>query len=152
MTSTSGSGSPRRRPRRSATSNGVVVALAVALALACSSLPRSSGFSLGPRALVRRDRRPPAAASSSPRFYLEPTSSCPTALPAKKQSKDATTTKENEEGSDDGSFMGVFKKSPGTLIIAPFVLLFGIDLVLNILAVTRRSLSVLFTGDYTPMF
>ncbi|KAL7543829.1 hypothetical protein ACHAXR_013161 [Thalassiosira sp. AJA248-18] len=45
--------------------------------------------------------------------------------------------------------MGIFKKSPGTAIVAPFVLLFGFDLIANILVITKRSLEVAFTGEYT---
>ena len=44
---------------------------------------------------------------------------------------------------------GVFRKSPGAVIVAPFVLLFGLDLILNIAVITKRSLEVLFTGGYT---
>ena len=44
---------------------------------------------------------------------------------------------------------GVFRKSPGAVIVAPFVLLFGLDLIANIAVVTKRSLEVLFTGEYT---
>ena len=44
---------------------------------------------------------------------------------------------------------GVFGKSPGAVVVAPFVLLFGLDLIANIAVVTKRSLEVLFTGEYT---
>jgi hypothetical protein len=44
---------------------------------------------------------------------------------------------------------GVFRKSPGAVIVAPFVLLFGLDLILNIAVITKRTLEVLFTGGYT---
>lgn len=44
---------------------------------------------------------------------------------------------------------GVFRKSPGAVIVAPLVLLFGLDLILNIAVITKRSLEVLFTGGYT---
>lgn len=58
--------------------------------------------------------------------------------------------KEGDECDDgDGDLMGVFKKSPGAAIVAPFVLIFGLDLLLNIAVVTKRSLEVLFTGEYT---
>ncbi|KAL7429776.1 hypothetical protein ACHAXH_003985 [Discostella pseudostelligera] len=45
--------------------------------------------------------------------------------------------------------MGVFKKSPGAVLLAPFVFLFGLDLVANVAVVTKRSLEVFFTGEYT---
>ena len=48
-----------------------------------------------------------------------------------------------------GNILGVFRKSPGAAIAAPFVLLFGLDLIANIAVVTKRSLEVLFTGEYT---
>jgi hypothetical protein len=41
------------------------------------------------------------------------------------------------------------KKNKGLIFIAPFVFLFGLDLVLNIAVITKRSLEVLFTGEYT---
>lgn len=66
-------------------------------------------------------------------------------LHAKKQiNKDSDDVEENNT-----NILGIFKKSPGTAIIAPFVILFGLDLILNILVVTKRSLEVAFTGEYT---
>ncbi len=56
---------------------------------------------------------------------------------------DATSTKQTNRT------MGVFKKSPGAAILAPFVFLFGLDLVANVAVVTKRSLEVFFTGEYT---
>lgn len=41
------------------------------------------------------------------------------------------------------------KKYNGVIFIAPFVFLFGLDLVLNIAVITKRSLEVLITGEYT---
>ncbi|KAL7448162.1 hypothetical protein ACHAWC_000405 [Mediolabrus comicus] len=41
------------------------------------------------------------------------------------------------------------KISPATLVLAPLVFLFGLDLVLNLAVVTKRSLEVFFTGEYT---
>ena len=43
----------------------------------------------------------------------------------------------------------MFKRSPGTIVVLPFVLIFGLDLVANIAVVTKRSLEVFFTGEYT---
>ena len=64
--------------------------------------------------------------------------------------KQTKNKSDNEDKSESNSgIMGTFKKSPGTLIIAPFVLLFGLDLILNIAVVTKRSLEVFFTGEYT---
>jgi hypothetical protein len=42
-----------------------------------------------------------------------------------------------------------FQEKPGTLIVFPFLLIFGLDLVANIAAITRRSLEYDFTGQYT---
>lgn len=67
------------------------------------------------------------------------------ALYAKKQTKKDTS---DETKVDDERILGL-KKSPGTLLAAPFVFIFGLDLVLNILAITRRSLEVALTGEYT---
>mmetsp|Transcript_20530 Transcript_20530/g.33813 ORF Transcript_20530/g.33813 Transcript_20530/m.33813 type:complete len:135 (-) Transcript_20530:117-521(-) len=41
------------------------------------------------------------------------------------------------------------KLSPATYVLAPFVFIFGLDIVLNILVVTKRSLEVALTGEYT---
>ena len=41
------------------------------------------------------------------------------------------------------------KKNKGVIFIAPFIFLFGLDLVVNIAVITKRSLEVLFTGEYT---
>lgn len=48
--------------------------------------------------------------------------------------------------------MQVFKNNPGTLIVAPFVLLFGLDLIANILVVTKRSLEGKSTWVYDFQF
>lgn len=53
--------------------------------------------------------------------------------------------KTNADANDDAAqeskgVMGVFKKSPSTLVVIPFVALFGLDLILNIAVVTKRSL------------
>eukprot|EP00804_Cyclotella_cryptica_P019552 CCRYP_014327-RA/>CCRYP_014327-RA protein AED:0.43 eAED:0.43 QI:216/1/1/1/0/0/2/374/131 len=59
--------------------------------------------------------------------------------------------RKEEETKDSGSetILWVFKKNPGTIIVVPFVILFGFDLIANIAVVTKRSLEVLFTGEYT---
>lgn len=57
-----------------------------------------------------------------------------------KKSKDEIS--ENESGDEK-------KLSPATYVLAPFVFIFGLDIVLNILVVTKRSLEVAFTGEYT---
>lgn len=57
------------------------------------------------------------------------------------QKNDRLSAKQNDEEADDtNKVMGVFKKNPGTIIIVPFVALFGFDLVANIAVVTKRSL------------
>lgn len=62
-------------------------------------------------------------------------------LQAKKNKNDISTAENKDEEKK--------KLSPGTYIIAPFVFLFGLDIVLNILVVTKRSLEVALTGEYT---
>lgn len=54
----------------------------------------------------------------------------------------------NGDGNTESS-LNAFLKKPANLIVAPFVLLFGLDLLANIAVVTKRSIEVLFTGDYT---
>jgi len=71
-------------------------------------------------------------------------------LNAKKTSNDSDEKYDDGDSNDNGNnFMGIFKKSPGVAVVAPFVLLFGVDLLLNIAVITKRSLEVLFTGEYT---
>ena len=53
------------------------------------------------------------------------------------------------EKDSDGDTVEKKKMSPATLVLAPIVFLFGLDLVLNIAVVTKRSLEVFFTGEYT---
>jgi len=51
---------------------------------------------------------------------------------------------------DSGNkFLNTLKEKPGTLIILPFVAIFGIDLILNIVFVTKRSLEFVLLGE-TP--
>lgn len=73
-------------------------------------------------------------------------SSSAVALHAKKAPQ---TKGDDVDDGGGGNVMGIFKKSPGAIIVAPFVLLFGLDLIANIAVVTKRSLEVLFTGEYT---
>lgn len=49
----------------------------------------------------------------------------------------------------DNALMSMFQRSPGTIVVLPFVLIFGLDLVANIAVVTKRSLEVFLTGEYT---
>eukprot|EP00970_Alexandrium_tamarense_P001606 scaffold191_cov189-Alexandrium_tamarense.AAC.7 len=53
--------------------------------------------------------------------------------------------KTNADANDDAAqeskgVMGIFKKSPSTLVVIPFVALFGLDLILNIAVVTKSPL------------
>ena len=57
-----------------------------------------------------------------------------------KKSKDEISEKESGDEK---------KLSPATYVLAPFVFIFGLDIVLNILVVTKRSLEVALTGEYT---
>lgn len=61
-----------------------------------------------------------------------------------------TTNEPDADGEEkDAGMMGIFKKSPGAIVVAPFLLLFGLDLIANIAVITKRSLEVFFTGEYT---
>jgi hypothetical protein len=40
-----------------------------------------------------------------------------------------------------------FKENPGTLIALPFLLLFGLDLVLNIVVITKKTLEFFLLGQ-----
>ena len=67
-----------------------------------------------------------------------------------KQSTILYAKKKSPTSNDDDSSSSTSNNkwtNPGNLIIAPFVLIFGLDLILNILAITRRSIEYLLTGD-----
>lgn len=135
---------PTRRLRRFA-------AVPLLVAVTCLCLNAIHGFSVG-RPVVRGSNHRPRevisdAAGDVPldgTFCKRQPPSPSAVLRAKRRPDDAN---ENDDG--DGDVLGVFKRSPGAAVAAPFVLLIGLDLVLNVLAVTRRSLEVLFTGEYT---
>ena len=56
--------------------------------------------------------------------------------------KKDTTNDESKES------VGFFSK-PANLILFPFILLFGLDLVANIAVITKRSIEVMLYGEYT---
>mmetsp|Transcript_19528 Transcript_19528/g.40906 ORF Transcript_19528/g.40906 Transcript_19528/m.40906 type:complete len:138 (-) Transcript_19528:101-514(-) len=68
---------------------------------------------------------------------------------AKKRNVESQIDSDTANDDSRNIIMGVFKRSPGTIILAPFFFLFGLDIVLNIAVVTKRSLEVFFTGEYT---
>lgn len=86
----------------------------------------------------------------------------PKVLAAYKNSKTTTSSPNNKTLSkvplakkeknavkgDDDEKEGVFSK-PANLIFLPFVAIFGLDLVLNILVVVKRTIEVALTGQYT---
>jgi hypothetical protein len=65
-------------------------------------------------------------------------------FPAKKTRWDD----EEEQGATSGPFRA-FQTSPGAILIAPLVLLFGLDLLANIAVLTKRTIEVALTGEYT---
>ena len=69
----------------------------------------------------------------------------------KSDSKDIISlcAKKSNSSEKDRDTVEKKKMSPATLVLAPLVFLFGLDLVLNIAVVTKRSLEVFFTGEYT---
>ena len=87
---------------------------------------------------ITKNNQSPSPFSSS-RTNTSSTAAALSPLQAKK-SKDELS--ENESGDEK-------KLSPATYVLAPFVFIFGLDIVLNILVVTKRSLEVAFTGEYT---
>jgi hypothetical protein len=65
-------------------------------------------------------------------------------------SRSPTSIDVKKKDYDDGAKVETnVKKNKGVIFIAPFIFLFGLDLVLNIAVITKRSLEVLFTGEYT---
>ena len=53
--------------------------------------------------------------------------------------------KKKDKGYDDGAKVKTNdKKNKGVIFIAPFIFIFGLDLVVNIAVITKRSLEVLF--------
>mmetsp|Transcript_23557 Transcript_23557/g.33047 ORF Transcript_23557/g.33047 Transcript_23557/m.33047 type:complete len:131 (+) Transcript_23557:153-545(+) len=74
------------------------------------------------------------------------------AAPRWSESSIALWGSKKDKGKDEqqkNKFMDTLKEKPGTLIILPFVAIFGIDLILNIAVVTKRSLEFFLLGQ-TP--
>jgi len=63
--------------------------------------------------------------------------------------KNKNNIKNKEDNGKDGSsvFWRDLAKKPGNLIIIPFVALFGIDLLLNIIFITKRSIEYFVFGQ-----
>ena len=57
--------------------------------------------------------------------------------------------KKDNESNEAGDGFNLKSVSPGALLLSPFLLLFGLDIVANIAVITKRSLEVMFTGEYT---
>jgi hypothetical protein len=59
--------------------------------------------------------------------------------------------KENEIENNETKkpWIRIDTSKPGTLIVAPFVAIFFLDIVANILVVTKRTIEYAFTGEYT---
>jgi hypothetical protein len=58
--------------------------------------------------------------------------------------------KNNSDEETERKLSDVFdtlKKSPGTLIALPFLIIFGLDLLLNIAVITKRSLEYILLGQ-----
>ena len=60
----------------------------------------------------------------------------------------AQNKKDEDENKSTNKILGVVQKNPGTIIMIPFVALFGLDLIANILVVTKRSLE----GEFCLLF
>ena len=65
-------------------------------------------------------------------------------LPLSMNNKDDQSTDDTTRG-----LLSTFRERPGTLLVAPFVVIVALDLLANIAVLTKRSLEVLFTGQYT---
>jgi hypothetical protein len=114
-------------------------------------LLRTTGAFLAPLVVVERARAGPVSeyyplkessshAPSSRRLLL---------LYGRKQDNGVEEEEEKKPKSAAASWFDTFQEKPGTLIVLPFLLLFGLDLVANIAAITRRSIEYAFTGQYT---
>jgi len=116
------------------------------VAIHCASFGWVRGFSAGSMAPFRRHRQLSLLSPSADDVPGERKIAPPSLLLAKKQPIESD---EENEGKGDNALMSMFQRSPGTIVVLPFVLIFGLDLVANIAVVTKRSLEVFFTGDYT---
>jgi len=130
--------SPRRKRMGDAHLAHAIIILLAASLLVDSSL----GFSIGSR--CSHARRVPSFDTSLYKTKQPPSLS----LHAKKRTNN-NSDENNDDDARNVNIMGIFKKSPGVAIVAPFVFLFGLDLILNIAVLTKRSLEVFFTGEYT---
>ena len=54
-----------------------------------------------------------------------------------------------DEKNESSSWLERVKSKPGTIIILPFVAIFFLDIVANILVVTKRTIEYALTGQYT---
>lgn len=54
-----------------------------------------------------------------------------------------------EDENEGSSWLEKVKSKPGTIIILPFVAIFFLDIVANILVVTKRTIEYALTGQYT---
>lgn len=52
----------------------------------------------------------------------------------------------NNNEDNDKTILETLREKPATLIIAPFVILFGVDLILNIVFLTKRSIEYFAFG------
>eukprot|EP00550_Attheya_septentrionalis_P006704 CAMPEP_0198301610 /NCGR_PEP_ID=MMETSP1449-20131203/52274_1 /TAXON_ID=420275 /ORGANISM="Attheya septentrionalis, Strain CCMP2084" /LENGTH=129 /DNA_ID=CAMNT_0044003729 /DNA_START=168 /DNA_END=554 /DNA_ORIENTATION=+ len=105
-----------------------------------------------PLAIINSDRMrilaPPPIPNQSRGGFPEPKNSA-TLLPSSVEifGKHKKNLRDEEKVEDrPSSVLDRFRKNPGSLVVAPFVLLFALDIVANILVVTKRSIEVLFTG------
>mmetsp|Transcript_28512 Transcript_28512/g.43759 ORF Transcript_28512/g.43759 Transcript_28512/m.43759 type:complete len:139 (-) Transcript_28512:180-596(-) len=79
---------------------------------------------------------------------IQPRWSNNVSLEAFKRNQQPPQPPQDEEDSGN-KFLNTLKEKPGTLIILPFVAIFGLDLILNIAVVTKRSLEFVLLGE-TP--
>jgi len=83
--------------------------------------------------------------SNYPRAVLKPSATSKSIL----NMASGTNNKKKKNGDDDVSpiFWEDLGKKPGNLIFIPFIALFGIDLLLNIIFITKRSFEYFVLGQ-----
>jgi len=59
----------------------------------------------------------------------------------------AVSKKQDETEKGDKTFLETIREKPGTLLILPFVAIVGLDLVLNIFFMTKRSFEFFVLGQ-----
>jgi len=114
-----------------------------------------SAFQPAPRRGVSKNRKPASSFTADPKAVtseLSPATTSNTILSmalGNKNKKNKNDAKYDDDDTEDISpvFWKDLGKKPGNLIILPFVAIVGIDLILNMIFITKRSIEFFVFGQ-----